>query len=125
MSIDTLPPALWDDTPQIFPDDSPRARLTDPIQSHMAADRSQKGLSELRQRVLHVIAYRGRRINGNDLNDLFAETARNNGWKRVHPDSPRKRAGELAVDGYLLREATDDDPAGLYSITAKGLEALS
>lgn len=126
MLTETLPPPLFDE--DVFTGSGPRAGKDDPIQSHMAADRSQKTLRIVKVRVLHLLAYRSRSLNGNDLNELYRDTAKANGWERVHFDSPRKRAGELARDGYLTATRTDangnDLDEALYSITDKGLEAL-
>lgn len=116
------------DVPQILPDDSARAGRNDPIQSHMAADRSAKALSIVRQRVLRLVAYHGPRVSGNTLNELYAQKTQSTGWDVVHFDSPRKRAGDLARIGLLKAERTIDGRAiseAVYTITDKGLEAIS
>lgn len=131
MSLDTLSPTLFeglDVLPQIYPYDTARAGLDDPIQSHMAADQSSKSIVIVRERVLHLLAYRRpTRVTGNEINDRYAALANLNGWERVHFDSPRKRAHELSVTGHLLEEKEIDGKplrAQVYTITDKGLDAL-
>ena len=115
--------------PPMFELDGPRSRGTDPVQSHLAEDRAKHGLTDLRYRVLHLVAFQGRPVGGNDLNELYAEAGRSNGWARVHFDSPRKRAGELAAAGYLDVYRHDAEgrhlPEAEYVISDKGLEVLS
>lgn len=107
------------DVPVVMDDPrGPATRFGDPIQSHRAADRSQATAPVVRARVLHILAYRGRRMTGNEINTEYAArwgTGPNNSGF----DSPRKRAGELVAAGLLAR-----DDHGVYSITDKGLETL-
>lgn len=127
MSTPIIDLPLFDE--DMFTGSGPRARLTDPIQSHLAADRSQRTLATVKLRVLRVIAYQDRTVSGNELNDLYRDYAIKNGWELPRFDTPRKRAGELARDGYLHARRHDhegrDLPEALYTISIKGLDALA
>lgn len=115
------------EVPQILPDDSARARRSDPVQSHMAADRSAKALPLVRQRVLRLVAFHGPRVSGNTLNELYVQKSLSTGWDVVHFDSPRKRAGDLARIGLLKAERNIDGRTlseAVYTITDKGMEAI-
>lgn len=89
--------------PIVTAGDTARARRTDPETSHAAADKSAKGLSRLRVAVLRLIGGFEDGLTGSAINGIYQ--ARNTVWGDVypkcHPDSPRKRAGELAEDGFL------------------------
>jgi hypothetical protein len=118
----TLPPPLFVD------DDTPRARRSDPVTSHIAADATQAGLKEAKLRVLQLVREH-EPIAGSQLNDLYRLTASRMDWKPLSFDSPRKRAGELSADGYL--EVADYAiaegnhlPESIYVLTDKGREAL-
>lgn len=120
---------MLDMPPMIYGNDSPRAGKDHPVQSQMAADRSQPGLNEARRRILRLVAEFGPQIPGTRLNEEYPGYAARNGWKRLAYDSPRKRAGELAADGLLrkdLRDAAGNHrPEGLYTLTDKGIAALA
>lgn len=91
--------------PMIWGEDSPRARTTDPITSQVAADRSQVTLTPLRKAVLALMFVQGNAMKGSDINWAYAKhqpAHEERGWPRCHWDSPRKRAGELAADGFLV-----------------------
>lgn len=83
--------------------DTARARRTDPATSHLAADKSGKGLSALRVAVLRLVGGFEDGLTGSAINGIYQ--ARHTVWGDVypkcHPDSPRKRAGELADGGFL------------------------
>lgn len=83
--------------------DTARARRTDPVTSHMAADKSGRGLSKLRVAVLRLVGGFEDGLTGSAINGIYQ--ARHTVWgdtyPKCHPDSPRKRAGELAEDGLL------------------------
>ena len=83
--------------------DSPRARANDPETSHAAADATAPGLSKLRTAVLRTIAIMGVEPVGSEINARYLElhAADPGNFPQAHPDSPRKRAGELAEDGLL------------------------
>ena len=75
MSIAMVDVPLFEglDVPVVM--DDPRGaatRVGDPIQSHLAADRSQATAPVVRERVLHILAYRGRRMTGNEINTEYA-----------------------------------------------------
>ena len=118
----TLPPMLWDD-------DTPRTRKTDPLTSHVAGDVSQHGLRDAKQRVLQLVSVHAP-VTGSELNDLYRLTADRVGWRRLAWDSPRKRASELARDGFLEVVGTQISPGNnlpesAYGITDKGRTALA
>lgn len=118
----SLPPTLWDD-------DAPRARATDPAQSHIAADVSQAGLKDAKARVLQLVRDHAP-VAGSHLNDLYRLAASRLNWKPLAYDSPRKRAGELATEGYLavVRVGIAEGnhlPEAIYGLTDKGREALA
>lgn len=102
--------------PLIFAGDSPRARGDDPLASHAAADESQATRKSVAHAVLAIINAIGPRtgiqLNGDYRIHLFPGVA---------PDSPRKRAGELAADGFLEADRGEDgkQPA-LYRLTDLG-----
>jgi len=112
-----MPPMLWDD-------DTARAHLKDPVQSHMAADRSQATKKDVARRVLEIVAGSWREMDGNEINAAYAVQYPGT----AHFDSPRKRAGELASDGLLFARRVDDFgrdvKAARYSITAAGRKEL-
>ena len=89
----TTPPIIWGY-------DDPRTRSNDPLQSHAAADYSQKSIHALRNN-LYRLVWENPNITGTELNEMYRDTYRRRGWKRVAYDSPRKRAGEM-VAGLLL-----------------------
>lgn len=131
MSLETLEVPLFDglDVPQILTDDTARARRTDPIQSHRAADRSAIGLPRVKRRVLAVVSRMGPRISGNDLNDAYRAFGDGLGWSRIHIDTPRKRAGDMAsaVPALLIAERTIDGKElseAVYTITPAGRAEL-
>lgn len=90
--------------PLIF-DDSPRARFTDPLTSHHAADQSSKFLSVMKQRILHLFEVNGP-MTDSELGEAYIRAAGVNGWELTRPDTPRKRRSDLSTDGYIV--ATGD-----------------
>lgn len=116
--------------PSIIPnDDSARTRKGDPITSHVAGDNSQRNLHESKRRVLELVELHAP-ITGRELNDLYSLAASRLNWKRIHFDSPRRRAGELAKDGYLEVVGTqiaegNNSPEAAYGLTDLGREAIA
>ena len=90
---------------ELFGDDFPRARRTDPLTSHSAADKSAAGLSEMKQRILGLFVELGP-MTDSELNRIYLTNADVRGWKPVRPDTPRKRRSDLTSDGWLI--ATDE-----------------
>ena len=86
--------------PLLF-DDSPRARFTDPLTSHHAADQSSKFLSVMKQRILHLFEVKGP-MTDSELRDSYMVAAAMSGWELTRPDTPRKRRSDLSNDGYLV-----------------------
>lgn len=99
-------------------DDSPRARRDDPVTSHRAADRSQATRAGIRRAVLIIVNAFGP-TTGTGINEAY----RRSGFERAHFDSPRKRAGELAADGYLTADRANGVEA-VYHLTDAGRAAL-
>ena len=109
--------------------DTARTRKTDPLTSHLAGDVSAHGLRDAKQRVLQLVSVHAP-VTGSELNDLYRLTADRLGWPRLGSDSPRKRAGELARDGFLevvgtQTAAGNNLPESAYGIAGKGREALA
>lgn len=86
---------------ELFGDDSPRARRTDPLTSHAAADKTAAELSEMKQRILGLFRELGR-MTDSELNRIYLANADIRGWKPVRPDTPRKRRSDLTRDGWLV-----------------------
>jgi hypothetical protein len=88
-------------TTQIVMDnDSPRARMSDPTESHAAADKSAETRAKVRGCVLWLVE-EARGLTGSEINALYVDWRDMLGWPTTHYDSPRKRAGELHADGLL------------------------
>ena len=112
-------------------EDAPRARASDPVTSHLAADKSARGLSKLRVAVLRVVSYfphegaTGSLINAAYRNEHNRDDSK---FPQAHPDSPRKRAGELADDGYLdvigHKVGEFGSPEAVYRISPEGRRLL-
>lgn len=120
MLSDTLPPPVL----SIFDDDEPRARRTDRDSSSDGADRSAKNRAIVKHHVLHLLAYKASRLSGNEINERYALAVKENGWVKTHPDTPRKRAGEL-VKKYRYLDVEQAKGGAIYSINDAGLEALT
>ena len=126
MTSATLQPMF--DLEDLLTGSGPRARATDKVTSHIAADASQLHLHESKHRILELVAVH-QPIVGTELNELYRLAAARMNWRRLAFDSPRKRAGELAIDGFLDDSETriaDGNylPESVYRITDKGREAL-
>ena len=122
---------LWEsDMPQIvMVGDTARTRKSDPLTSHLAGDVSAHGLRDAKQRVLQLVSVHAP-VTGSELNDLYRLTADRVGWPRLGLDSPRKRAGELARDGFLQVVGTqtaagNNSPESAYGLTDAGRKALA
>lgn len=126
----SLAPIFELEPPQIVMlGDSPRARKSDPITSHIAADVSSRHIHETKRRVLQIIDTHGALV-GSEVNDLYAITSARLNWRRIGFDTPRKRAHELLKDGYLevdsVRTAEGNNlPERAMGLTEKGREALA
>jgi len=130
MTITEMIPLWESDMPQIVMlGDTARTRKTDPHTSHLAGDVSAHGLRDAKTRVMQLVTMHAP-VTGSELNDLYRLTADRVGWPRLGLDSPRKRAGELARDGFLevvgTRTAAGNNlPESAYGITDKGRTALA
>ena len=89
MSVNTLPPPLFTD------DDFPRARITDPVVSHVAAD-SNRNKELIRGRVYELLAKRP--MTDEELTRTYFDRF---GFD-VHHDSPRKRRSDLKALGRVV-----------------------
>lgn len=87
--------------PMITFGDAPRARRTDPITSHQAADGSAAGLSQMKQNILGLFREFGA-MTDSELNDRYQQVWEERGWKPARPDTPRKRRSDLVAEGYLF-----------------------
>lgn len=87
--------------PMIFDGDSPRVHRNDPVTAHAAADKSQRTVHSVRDRVLQLLADRGP-MAAFEVCDAYAEQTRRADWPKVHHESPRKRVSELRKEGYLI-----------------------
>ncbi|GAA3730525.1 hypothetical protein GCM10022239_03870 [Leifsonia bigeumensis] len=106
----------------------PRARKTDKVTSHIAADASQVHMKETKRNVLRIVSEHGSLV-GSEINEQYLAYAMRKGWRRPAYDTPRKRAGELALDGFLDDSETriaegNNLPESVYRLTAKGEAAV-
>lgn len=129
MTITDTPLSIFD-TNVVAPlnGDGPRAGRNHPVQSHMAADRSQRSMQKKKVAVLRLVLQEGE-LPGAQINDLYLLRSARNSWARIAFDTPRKRAAELAEDGFLLARTQTSDgnhlPEKWYTITDKGRAALA
>lgn len=86
--------------PIIFPNDSARARRSDPITSHLAADRTSGNLPQMQSLVLGIFKILGNATD-EELGTYYAIEWHSQGWPQAHPDSPRKRRSELSARGLI------------------------
>lgn len=81
--------------------DTPRARRSDPAQSHAAADLSSYTRRKVLLAVLEVIREDGE-MTGSEVNAAYRSwQVVSPGFPRCHPDSPRKRCSDAAGDSLL------------------------
>jgi hypothetical protein len=109
--------------------DTARTRKSHPATSHAAADVSQATIHQTKVRVLIVVKENGPLV-GSEINDLYQFRGARSGWDRVAWDTPRKRAGELAADGYLdiigTRPAVGNHlDESIYQLSEKGLRVVT
>lgn len=112
--------------PAVLPD-LLRARTSDPDASHAAAEAASLTLKQVRFAVLWIVAAQPS-ATGKQINDFYRTLQPKLGWPLVDGDSPRRRAGELAKDGYLERveqeQARNNRPVGHYTVSGRGVEAM-
>lgn len=126
MSAATLTPMF--DVEELLAGSGPRARKTDKITSHIAADASQEHMKETKRNILRILKDHGSLV-GTEINEQYQLYAARLGWRRPAWDTPRKRSGELALDGFLDDSETriaegNNLPESVYRLTAKGMEAV-
>lgn len=109
--------------PMITDGDTPRTRKSDPVNSHHAADRSQVALKPTKQAVLDLVGAFGA-LTGADINSFYARYQSGYSFPIAKYDTPRKRAGELAADGFLIDTGNNPTEAE-WVLTIKGLEAIA
>lgn len=97
--------------------DTARARRTDPLSSHVAADKSAATRGQVHEAVVALITDFGP-MNGQQLNEQYRELRIFRGWPVVAFESPRKRAAELI--GTRLHVVNPLDPRGTPAIYAIG-----
>jgi hypothetical protein len=106
--------------PAIIPaGDSARTRRSDPLPSHVAGDKSQETVKRVADAVMTIVRREGA-VGGTELNRLYRIAAEKGRYPLVHWDSPRKRAGELVKDGFLVI-TNEGDPRGVeheYALAA-------
>lgn len=89
--------------PMILPDgDSARARFTDPVTSHEAADLSAKHLSEIQVIVYDLIKDSFSGLADFELGAQYAIQAPMYGFPQVLFDTPRRRRSDLTRMGRLV-----------------------
>jgi hypothetical protein len=87
--------------PMLFDDDRPRVHKSDPVTSHMAADKSQKTVKSVRARVLDILNECGS-LAAFEVCEVYARRAQVGGWPHVTHEAPRKRMSDLKKDGLLV-----------------------
>ncbi|WP_434315880.1 hypothetical protein [Leifsonia sp. P73] len=97
MTTDTLQPEQLP-LPMFLDGDSPRVHRNDPVTSHLAADKSQRTVNSVRDRVLQLLAEQGP-MAAFEVCDEYAERA---DWPHVHHETPRKRMSDMKRDGILV-----------------------
>ncbi len=104
----------------------PLVGKTAPIQSHMAAERAVRTMHRTKVWVLRIVA-KYDELPGSEINAIFRGFAPRDDWPAF--DTPRKRAGELAEDGFLAKRLEKSDGNHLdeawYSLTDKGREVIA
>jgi hypothetical protein len=101
-------PQLWDD------EDGPRARKSDPITSHLAAD-SNGNRAQVQQAVLSLFSNKSFGLTDEEMTRLYFGSVN---CPATHTDSPRKRRSELAGRG-VLRDA------GIKRPTVSGRQSVA
>ena len=88
------------DVPMVFPG-SADTRRTDPITSHMAADKTAATLTQVQAVVLAIFKARGN-LTDSELNTHYELSWMSQGWPEQHPDSPRRRRSQLTARGLIV-----------------------
>lgn len=117
------------DLEELLTGSGPRARRTDKATSHIAADYSQSSMQETKRNILRILKDHGSLV-GTEINEQYQLYAARLGWRRPAWDTPRKRSGELALDGFLDDSETriaegNNLPESVYRLTAKGEDAVA
>lgn len=99
-----------------------RARRTDPEASHRAAKRATVNMKPTKLAVLRLVDLHDC-LTGEEINDFYSLITPNDMWPAAKHDTPRKRAGELFVDGYLDAES-DPDVGRVYTLSPAGWNAI-
>ena len=82
--------------------DIPRARQSDPLPSHEAADRTattKTAVTEAVRSLLWDAGYSG--LTDDELNAKYAEQRAFWGWPVVDVETPRRRRSDLTVEGVV------------------------
>ena len=105
----------------LFDEDTLRVHRNDPVTSHAAADKSQRTVHTVRDRVLQLLAEQGP-MAAFEVCDAYARMVKRAGWTRVHHESPRKRMSDMKREGLLVetgdtRVNADGSPEVVVTIT--------
>jgi hypothetical protein len=95
--------------PTLFPDDTARARKTDPLTSHEAADSNQTRLL-VEAVVFNLLSKKP--MTDEELTDAYGE----GDFPLAHHDSPRKRRSDLSKRGALYIVGKRPSASGRASI---------
>lgn len=109
-------------------EDTPRARRSDPSQSHQAADLSSFMRRKVLLAVLEIIREDGE-MTGSEVNAAYrAWQVVSPGFPRCHPDSPRKRcsdaASELLLDVVARKRSAYGTEESVYRLSPDGRALL-
>lgn len=108
--------------PTIYDRDTARVRRSDPATSHRAGDASQANLKPTKIAVLQLVHQEGT-LTGEEINDLYSLRTDRNGWPLAKHDTPRKRAGELFIEGFLDSDG-EQDGGRVYRLSLEGKAAI-
>lgn len=93
------------DTPLIFPDDSPRARRTDPVTSHEAADATAHAVAASQRAVANIFENENRPLTARDVEQLRFVYGLPYSESRLRSAvAELGRLGVLEVEGFVRRE---------------------
>lgn len=98
------------DTPLIFPFDSPRARRTDPVESHAAADTSDRAGS--RREVISWLSLNPAGLTDAQIEALHVKSRNAAGHKAYTGSRLRTARSELVTDGHVVKVGKGVSPTG-------------
>jgi hypothetical protein len=98
------------DVPLVFPDDTPRARRGDPVESHNAADTSDVAGS--RREVLSWLTFHPEGLTDHQLEELHVRSRRAAGHAPYTGARLRTARAELVEHGRVLEAGKGVSPSG-------------